>query len=590
MPAASSTVEQRAFGVHPEILLTLMREQAGSLAKALSELVMNSIDAGATAVHLSIDKRGFTIADNGNGFSDRGQIENFFEKFGTPHEEGDAYFGRFRIGRGQIMSYAKTTWRSGPFEMKVDIAAADQKNLGYELVTHHEKAVGCQVAGVFYKPFVCEDEAMGGYDYWQDSFLSELDEFSFFIKYASIPIFLNNEQINTVPSTAKWTMEDENAWYLLERTDGYHSLSFFNRGIFVEKKKVTSYGVSGVVVSKLPLKVNLARNAILSGKCDVSSAIDKAIHARFMFNIRKAKKLNLTEAHRLLSEILSRETPLLYEDKEKIRKIRFIPDIFGELRSPEDFLSGSKYTYFLGEHRMIAERVQRQKRAAVIMPDMFNLEETRLNGVKNLHPYYLISTLRSKLGLGHDIDWIDFDEFVEELYDTHAIIDDKDLCPEELLVLHILRDLDKRNTLLCRFYKEPKRQLFAGQSDNMDAWTDGKTYIAIDRRELLGIRGKSFSQSGSALKLLALLTHEYCHSEQSTGEHAHDHAFYQRFHEMVLSDSYNDSVNIIFRRYVAALCKAQIVPSGDVGYHIRKLADLATKLKPRKICDRKEPE
>ena len=103
-----------------------MREQAGSLSKALSELVMNSIDAGATRINLTIDKDRFSLDDDGHGFTSLDQLENFFEVFGTPHEKGDAYYGRFRIGRGQIMSYARTVWRSGPFEMRVDIEANEE--------------------------------------------------------------------------------------------------------------------------------------------------------------------------------------------------------------------------------------------------------------------------------------------------------------------------------------------------------------------------------------------------------------------------------------------------------------------------------
>ena len=89
--------ERRAFGVHPQILLTIMREQAGSLSKALAELVMNSVDAGARRIDITIGEATFIVADDGQGFTSREQLENFFEIFGTPHNEDDAYsrYGRF---------------------------------------------------------------------------------------------------------------------------------------------------------------------------------------------------------------------------------------------------------------------------------------------------------------------------------------------------------------------------------------------------------------------------------------------------------------------------------------------------------------
>lgn len=148
MTTKEAHIERRSFGIHPAILLTLMREQAGSVEKALAELVMNSVDARSTRIDITTSDTGFSIADDGKGFTSIDQLETFFDMFGTPHEAGDAYYGRFRVGRGQIMSYAKTTWRSGPFEMRVDIDPS-AKDIGYDLVVHKAIAPGCRVDGEF---------------------------------------------------------------------------------------------------------------------------------------------------------------------------------------------------------------------------------------------------------------------------------------------------------------------------------------------------------------------------------------------------------------------------------------------------------
>lgn len=125
--------EQRTFNVHPGIIRHLIKEQAGTLVKAVAELVMNSADAGATRVDLEFSEDGrFCVRDNGRGFASRDEIERFFETFGTPHVEGDAQFGRFRIGRGQIMAFADTTWRSGNFMMDVRFLT-NSAPLGYTL-------------------------------------------------------------------------------------------------------------------------------------------------------------------------------------------------------------------------------------------------------------------------------------------------------------------------------------------------------------------------------------------------------------------------------------------------------------------------
>lgn len=113
---APTGAQRRAFKIHSSIIKTLIHEQSGSLPKAVAELVMNSIDAGATRIDLTVDATGaFEFVDDGKGFQSRDEIEQFFETFGTPHVNGDALYGRFRCGRGQIMSYASTVWRSGQF-------------------------------------------------------------------------------------------------------------------------------------------------------------------------------------------------------------------------------------------------------------------------------------------------------------------------------------------------------------------------------------------------------------------------------------------------------------------------------------------
>ena len=81
--------ETRRFSVHPEIIYSLIKAQAGSLGKAVLECCMNSIDAQATRLDVAIDANTITIKDDGQGFRTREEIEQWFEVFGFPHAEGD---------------------------------------------------------------------------------------------------------------------------------------------------------------------------------------------------------------------------------------------------------------------------------------------------------------------------------------------------------------------------------------------------------------------------------------------------------------------------------------------------------------------
>ena len=87
--------ETRKFKMHEGLIHTIIYKQARTLDKSIMELVMNSIDAGATKVDITVDvpKNKFIIKDNGKGFQTDDEIDNFFEMLGTPHRSGDSQFG-----------------------------------------------------------------------------------------------------------------------------------------------------------------------------------------------------------------------------------------------------------------------------------------------------------------------------------------------------------------------------------------------------------------------------------------------------------------------------------------------------------------
>lgn len=148
----NKTAEKRDFRMHPDLLWSVIKSQAGTLSKAFLELVMNAVDAGSDKVEILFDRNTFKVSDGGKGFTSRREIEDFFETFGTPHKEGDATYGKFRmIGRGQIFSFAKNTWQSSAFRMDVDI-----KTLGLEYNLHENQSMvnGCVISGEFYDKFV----------------------------------------------------------------------------------------------------------------------------------------------------------------------------------------------------------------------------------------------------------------------------------------------------------------------------------------------------------------------------------------------------------------------------------------------------
>lgn len=550
----TAMAERRAFAVHPAILKTLINEQAGSLSKAMAELVMNAVDAGATAVHIEIDAEGhFVVKDDGCGFASRREIEEFFETFGKPHDDDDAFYGRFRIGRGQIMSYGATVWRSGNFEMTVDLNGADGF-FGYDLQEHSDSVAGCTITGRLYA-------GLRGDSKWEVYRLCDQRELQEMVLFVPVPVFLNGTVVNKLPTDQAWSMEDEHAWYLFDREE--RELQVYNRGVFVCARDPRDFGVGGTVVSKVPLKVNLARNALIERECRAWASIRGAVWDYFSIKLGKVIKLTDNEASKLLRDLLSTETNLGYEVARHLKKLKFIPDIFGDLKTLEHIFGADRFTLFDGVNMVIAERVQREGLASVIMPTVLKQAGMEVN---EKNAVALIARIRDRMHWDHRAaHFLTFAGLARDLADTSALVDDKDLSVEDKLVLDVLRDCNAELAWLVQGKRYVTRRLVAGKADRMEGWTDGKTFIALDLTQLSSIR-----RCGAA-KIVSLVIHEYAHEEVSTGEHHHDHAFLSRYHEATMRAGFAAVIDTVFAKYILALAKDGIGTSTYTGRYLRRL-------------------
>src|SRR5690606_1173845 len=86
--------EKTKFTIHAALIRSQIMNQGGSIDKAILEAVMNSIDAGATDIVVTLDESTFSVRDNGKGLGTKSQIREYFRVFGAPHADGDAMFGR----------------------------------------------------------------------------------------------------------------------------------------------------------------------------------------------------------------------------------------------------------------------------------------------------------------------------------------------------------------------------------------------------------------------------------------------------------------------------------------------------------------
>lgn len=571
------TQETRPFSVHPSIIHSLIREQASSLEKALAELVMNGMDAGATEIRITIDPDGFVVEDNGRGFADRAEVESVFGVFGAPHEDGDAYFGRYRVGRGQVMAHAAVTWRSGHYSMSVDLGLGGGA-LAYQLTTHEQSAPGCTVSGVFY------NSRRGNPHAWSSAWLSlEHSELATLIRYMDVAVSINGVLVTRRPQDEKWDLQDENARYRFCRDD--HEMVVYDRGLRVQSFNAGRfYGRGGTIVSKCALKLNMARNEI-AWDCEVWRKINAAVQTAFELRVSKAKKLDDAERRHLVASLLTQDSYLSAKSRQAVCGLKFIEDVNGELRTPLQMLGGadrhatSMFTRYDARYPMVCERVQREGLATVLPQWLFGVKKCKSSEQEDEHALQVVHALRQALGLlGRNgrTEWIALSHFVETLSDTHAILSEDDLSDHERLVLKAVRDVNGGFRLEGG---AGRRKIVVGCSDGLAGWTDGYSYIALERRFLARMR-----RAGGHGAVMSVLAHEYCHDELTAGEHAHDFRFYERFHRMTQSATYFELCDLLLRKYVAGLAAAQLIPSGPVGYLVDRMALLQGKLKRRRTA------
>ena len=491
----SETVETVELTAHKNLLYDVIRRQAGTLSKAILEAVMNSIDAGSTKCEIKIERVFASIVDDGRGFATRQEINEFFLKFGTPHEAGDAVYGQFRMGRGQMFAFGWNKWRSNTFGMSTNVA----ENLKCELRDGLPPVKGCKVEIALYNHLSNGD------------LHNCCEEVKSFVAYVAIPVFLNGKQVNKVLSEQKWDHEDENAYTRFTQTG---SLKVYNLGVFVREFHSGHFGVGGTVVSKKQLKVNFARNDIM-GDCKVWQQIKKVVQANALREIKR--KPSLDDAGR------ERMARMFHDDADaydKTQDVKLITDVQGRHHTVMSALNKFRMVVTAPDHDRVGDIIMQTGRAFVIA-------ESTLDrfGVADLDE--LIGLLRqggTPKWLFAQLEFPDYHKLAKEANSQFRIVPTDKWTPQEKVWMALCRHF--------RIYKDGSysalREIKVGDAEGVNGWTDGKTYIAVNRPFLQFLSYSTLSGLG---KLGRLLLHEYCHDDDNTESDIHGHEFYREFHE-----------------------------------------------------------
>lgn len=530
--------ETRRLKMHNKLLLDVIRRQAGTLDKAVLEGVMNGIEAGADKVDITfvapVDEQPsrLLISDNGSGIGSLKEIEEFFETFGQPHRETEnKVWAQFRMGRGQLFSFGRNIWRTGTFRMVVDI---EGMGLNYSLETDLDPVEGCHITVELYR------NPVEGY---YCSLLSFRDSIQRQVEFMPGKITFNDKQLNRPPEGCKWTVEDENAYYLF----GVGSeLSVYNMGAFVKVVPLTISGVSGIVVSKKILQVNFARNDI-QATCPVYGEIVDVVRAHRVKKFRKTGH-RLTDAERVSALRDIRDKVQSYSSLSARKMFRTVQGTSFSLLDVKRL--GVPWTV-ASSGDVVADRIMESGAAIVFDLSLFLDLSYPLTEMKWFFHWLLNATeevfitdkmsedsnyqLLSDEGSGHPgrrkavACWNSIAELYREFEDISENY-------SRARVLVKLGDMTTEEKLACRLLETlcpmQGRKISVGVSESYQAWTDGRSYIHINRKLLKHV---ITSRTRSAIfDLFVVLQHELAHDDSTEETHVHGTEFYRNFHDTLL--------------------------------------------------------
>jgi len=508
--------QERNFKMHENLLLDVIQRQAGTVSKAIGELVMNAVDSGSSKVNIELSTGEFLVEDDGRGFVGKTEINDFFETFGTPHQEGDATYGRFRMGRGQIMAFSKNKWRSNEFEMDVDIIG---NGLKYDLTEHKDSFNGCRITGSFYEKITPSE---------LHSLKAELTKM---VLYVQIPVTLNGERISKDVSEEKWDYETDKAYIKIRKTG---CLQVYNLGVHVKDYPEFVFGKGGVIVSKEQLQVNFARNDIMERICPVWKTIKPFLKKEAR---KQAKKgLNAEMRDFLAAEIISME-----EKVDGWFTLNLLTDIKGR--------HFSFRTLYNGTTKLTAEPVQKTNIASVIADKKIATVIARKTlerfGCETIDD--LIDIAENTAEAFEETWWwkgfgehtrkriCSFSDIANGFSDKHIVFHDSEINHNIILMLKSLRKATHHLGVEMSMwngttYDNAKRKIIAGQSETAKMWTDGKTFIAVDIETLKLMRRGLWG----CMEIIDIMIHEYIHTSSDIDSHSHNFEFYEMFHNITI--------------------------------------------------------
>ncbi len=573
------------FEVHRDILYNLVFKQHHSLVGALVELIQNAFDAQANRIDISFDERGFKVADNGKGFTSRDEIISWFATFGKSHDADHANkFGRFRMGRGQIMGKAKTSWSSNTFSMEVDVK---RNGMTFDISEVNVTTPGCHIIGEWYD----QNQFRTDSDYLSDERVHLSAELAIRCKYLfPVSIFINERLITVDENKVDWSFENDSFRFVeVDYSIDYYrkggSIAIYNLGILCGYIDVP--GLSGDVITKEHVSLNMTRSEIQQD-CPVIHKIKQLLYKLRKFPAKK--KYSSFEAKRILTDFCN--GMLSYY---QIKDLMLFTNIKQNTWYSFSSLGDRHFSFSYSNNETANDRISQAFRGILLdsaclphLDDPIQKVWKQCSGFSFTDDDLWSSQERTRMEITFFTDFImslafdddfrpqtkhpDIEKIAERIVSfcklvplsdfTNHILDNEKLSLKENIRL---KAITKAYKLLAGLY-DISVPLKIGESVRLEGWTDCVNFIAIERR-LLNSIDKGLN---SVVYLIKVLIHEISHYRNSDGDN-HDANFYKIFHDISMTMITDDCASVVLKEYDSLLSKNKIVPSSGVVRAMRLL-------------------
>jgi hypothetical protein len=514
-----NTAERKPIEAGGQLIHQVIYNQAGSIQKALLEYIMNSVDAKATKIEITLDENGidYSIVDDGDGFGDKNYtleekkkcIHEVFGHLGFDHgtqEENYRVYGKFGIGRAQLWAFSKNTWHTHDITMSVDVL---YQGLNYEIKQIREHFDGCSIKGQFYNALK------------PNEIILIKKELLTMAAFAPIDVYFNGSKLNKSMDTLKSTLDLEEVYVELKQTTG---LKVYNQGIFIKEYPNYLFGVGGIVCSKVgfPFELNAARNDIQQSNCKLWKKLKNALEKHLGTQTKKTK---ITDEIRknLLSKIAGGEYQSIDDNNKRIdylKKplIKMIDNKYISISA----LSQKKFTIAKEKSDSLAEAVHREGAYVVLLEDF-----TSFLGIDAEDVLQTLTEIKNNRSSVYSIpSYKDVEVLKSRLNSKHVIIPKEKLSKKQKLFLEAM-NLYSINSKLAGY--EKTRTILLGKSETANGWTDGESYIALNEDLFKDVEMKGISY---LWKLVNVVIHEYEHNDENCDLHSLD--FYENYHNKTI--------------------------------------------------------